>query len=865
MKKHFKLKIVILFAGVLIITGISLIIIPGVLKNNRKNKFKDNLENVVSTIEDICDEEIEDEKKPTEEYIFSDEGVKPEIDIKGGKPTSGNVSVSKTCKVSFDNLSDGEFVGVKKDTEDEIKVIDKEPEEPKPFVNGTFLTPFTYVNWTETEWEAEFQRMKKLGIKYLVQGDMFEMDATDPTGNTIATYYPSNITSNPTTFHYDATTKILEMAKKYNMKVFLGMGMNSNWYRINHSRPNQEPEKWQEYFINFANRSLQYIEEYYNKYYNDYSSVIEGFYFVPEISNSIDFENDELRSIAVDSVAKIMNIYIDKINQLNSNLPMMLSPYLNLRESDTWTTKSSNHIKLFWEELIEESHLRNNDILCPQDGGSGGVQIERLDEISKAYTDAISDSGKKVKFWYNQETFYTEEIGYGGRPDGINYAGSMTIDDLLARRKIEDKYAEQVLWFTYTYYYAPTTVIDGFYNTIVDYIDKSILDKEKPSTANRYQTGITTLNNREYLEIRLGGMKDNYGIQRMNVYKNGSYFTYRIDFKKENLSLDISPYVFVDKEFNLSSDTANYEVEFIDCSGNVSNRYSFTVNSSDVPNGVSIPSEIYLNRNVVAPTDGTLYIDSNNMVAPIPNGFRVSSNSNEKLITDGLVIIDDFGNEFVYVPCNVNTYTYWFRYDDNHRTGTLPTDISNELDQIKKYGGFYISRYEMSFSYNNGKARAMSKKNALIDVNDWHDKRDGSHDNYLLNYVKAEDAIEYASNMARAYNYSSNIITSIPTGRQWDNMLLWFSLETNALNNASAYGNQVSNVLYAPGSNENWKIKNIYDVFGNLAEWVNELKGDEYLMQTTSYSNTNASPTFYWPLSGYYPVDLGFRTVMYLK
>ena len=44
--------------------------------------------------------------------------------------------------------------------------------------------------------------------------------------------------------------------------------------------------------------------------------------------------------------------------------------------------------------------------------------------------------------------------------------------------------------------------------------------------------------------------------------------------------------------------------------------------------------------------EGTIYY------APIPKGFTVSTNANENKISEGLVIQDSEGNQFVWVPVN---------------------------------------------------------------------------------------------------------------------------------------------------------------------------------------------------------------------
>ena len=47
------------------------------------------------------------------------------------------------------------------------------------------------------------------------------------------------------------------------------------------------------------------------------------------------------------------------------------------------------------------------------------------------------------------------------------------------------------------------------------------------------------------------------------------------------------------------------------------------------------------------------YTDAQGRHAMVPEGFKVSTKSSEQYVDDGLVIQDEDGNEFVWVPCYV--------------------------------------------------------------------------------------------------------------------------------------------------------------------------------------------------------------------
>ena len=50
------------------------------------------------------------------------------------------------------------------------------------------------------------------------------------------------------------------------------------------------------------------------------------------------------------------------------------------------------------------------------------------------------------------------------------------------------------------------------------------------------------------------------------------------------------------------------------------------------------------------------YTDAEENTATIPAGFAVSNVEGENLVSKGLVIIGETGNEYVWIPCTKDTY-----------------------------------------------------------------------------------------------------------------------------------------------------------------------------------------------------------------
>ena len=257
---------------------------------------------------------------------------------------------------------------------------------------------------------------------------------------------------------------------------------------------------------------------------------------------------------------------------------------------------------------------------------------------------------------------------------------------------------------------------------------------------------------------------------------------------------------------------------------------------------------------------------------PIPKGFTYKEGTKDT----GLVIQDEKGNEFVWVPATESTYAKDTSFPGTKPTGedTLPNGITDETADVVKYGGFYIGRYEAgvpenqttidgsSSSTSNAKGMPVSKKGATIWTN-----------------------IDYTNAKASAESMISNeyVQTGLLTGKAWDTTCHWIEGSLKSINesasltdsryygnykNSLAPANENSGAKRAAGFNENWKVKNIYDLAGNVWEWTSEKSNYSYFIRrgggcfndgssiTVSYRYSNGSFAF---------DDIGFRLRLYIK
>ena len=144
---------------------------------------------------------------------------------------------------------------------------------------------------------------------------------------------------------------------------------------------------------------------------------------------------------------------------------------------------------------------------------------------------------------------------------------------------------------------------------------------------------------------------------------------------------------------------------------------------------------------------------------------------------------------------------------------SFTADYANMISSIKKYGGFYIGRYELS---NDG----VQKGKATLTYTNWYNL-----------YKKCT-----------TLNASDKVESKMIWGIQWDLACDFISKkgEQKSIINSTAWGNYSNSTGYAAvmdgetkkygskqvtGYSEYWKANNIYDLAGNCYEWTQEASG----------------------------------------
>lgn len=281
--------------------------------------------------------------------------------------------------------------------------------------------------------------------------------------------------------------------------------------------------------------------------------------------------------------------------------------------------------------------------------------------------------------------------------------------------------------------------------------------------------------------------------------------------------------------------------------------------------------------------------DYNNPI--IPNGFKkvetdLASWELENNIpvgwNNGLVIEDSIGNQFVWVPIDGTNVKYDASMSDYRSNYIIPKDVEY---QIKKYGGFYISRYEAGVP----KELQENIKNIGIETNDIIGIPMSIKGIRIWNYISAENAKKSAENMYHNENINSGLITNY----HWDLTIKWIENEGyDVKNNSFNWGNYSNvnfkfsglysidhgknysytsnklkseyNMILSSGATDRNCCKNIYDLAGNVSELVEEDNG-KYSSRGGYYDNISfyaANSTIEYNGASN---KLGYRIVLYLK
>lgn len=295
------------------------------------------------------------------------------------------------------------------------------------------------------------------------------------------------------------------------------------------------------------------------------------------------------------------------------------------------------------------------------------------------------------------------------------------------------------------------------------------------------------------------------------------------------------------------------------------------------------------------------YTDEDGNVAIIPAGFMIVP-ENEK-INDGLVIQDESGNEFVWIPvetvvanneengtnnkamavkigndykgllyefsengsevisrCTTNidnahepdilsTYDNDINYNNGLFTkDSLQQEYNKMIESVEKYHGFYISRHELGLE----ETRPVSKDaSANTEITTADASNLETYTWYGL-YSKCKEFAPKSSN--------KSVVSSMVWGSQYDAMLNWMKQQGEAVEKEN---DEKTNTSKKTGNNPNDIIRNIYDIYGCHGDWTlsavsNNLRGyyGGYNVSPANIEGTNSTEA---------NVNMSTRISLYIK
>lgn len=280
---------------------------------------------------------------------------------------------------------------------------------------------------------------------------------------------------------------------------------------------------------------------------------------------------------------------------------------------------------------------------------------------------------------------------------------------------------------------------------------------------------------------------------------------------------------------------------------------------------------------------------NNSYKAPyIPTGFKSVNENNAEWSwennvcinwNEGLVIEDEKnGNQFVWVPVdNINV-----KVDDIHIYENEQIFLEENIKkQIENYGGFYISRYEAGLPEDISQNTTIFSK----ETNDIGGIPVSKKEEIPWNYIAADLA---ELNAKKMYN-NEEVYTELIPESCWNMTMQWLKSHGYDVNQNSAdfgnysntyfeftgyfsqdhgktyeFGNNImkkkNNIILSTGATSRNMALNIYDIAGNLQEYVKMENG------ICSYGGNYDNPSFYFANSrqGINQANdlMGFRIVL---
>ena len=155
--------------------------------------------------------------------------------------------------------------------------------------------------------------------------------------------------------------------------------------------------------------------------------------------------------------------------------------------------------------------------------------------------------------------------------------------------------------------------------------------------------------------------------------------------------------------------------------------------------------------------------------------------------------------------------------------GAYTEEMSSiELNSIKKYGGFYIGRYEVGIEGGTQDLSGVDQDSSIAPSEEWTGWKNGKavvqKDKQVWDYITRDMAKKVAESM---YNNNEAVVSRLCSSYAWDTTLQFIETKNTGYATNSE-GDNHSGSLNHTGIGSTAR-NNIYDMGGNVWEWTTEV------------------------------------------
>ena len=295
----------------------------------------------------------------------------------------------------------------------------------------------------------------------------------------------------------------------------------------------------------------------------------------------------------------------------------------------------------------------------------------------------------------------------------------------------------------------------------------------------------------------------------------------------------------------------------------MNNRYDKLVFEAEKGINFEVSEETSERKLIIRAITANVYSE-NYMNPPIPEGYKhVCGEWNNGFVIERR----SDGSQFVWIPVgsldydatlDANHYDVRFgrrnycndKFENDEVCGDSKRELMAQFKSVIKYGGFYISRYNISKS-PKGKPQSV-KGGKPIEVNRIDAKK-------IAATIEDTEAVK----------------SHLTFGAEYDSVLAWF-IKSEAktvkeiAEDSTNWGNY-RNTENAPkavvetGSCEKWCVNNIYDFAGNVREWTQETRLYGIVRGGDYGACGNNLPVACRNECYCHDIYVGFRAALYIK